>query len=172
MHNHECAQPDDHECLGQSTKTENNICPVWPTCKFFTCLLKTKPRWVDICMCTLYSSYSSTFTVFKTWDSTCLALIAQMARARDMNPKIGGSSPPQVGTFSVFDTFTRTSFRLSIMNAVARAQLLLQMLTSLQLYLYHQSQYSKTWDSTCLALVAQMVRTFGINPKLVGSSPP
>ena len=46
------------------------------------------------------------------------------------------------------------------MNAVARAQLTFQMLTLLQTYLYHQSQYSKTWDWKCLALIAQMVRTW------------
>ena len=33
-------------------------------------------------------------------------------------------------------------------------------------YLYHQNQYSKTRDSKCLALIAQMVRAFGTNPKV------
>ena len=37
---------------------------------------------------------------------------------------------------------------------------------------YHQSQYSKTWDSKYLALIAQMVRGFGMNPKIGDSSPP
>ena len=32
-------------------------------------------------------------------------------------------------------------------------------------YLYHQSRYSKTWDSKYLAPVAQMVRTFTMIPK-------
>ena len=41
----------------------------------------------------------------------------------------------------------------------------------LKKYLYHQSQNSKTWDSKCLALIAQMVRTFSLNPKVGGSSP-
>ena len=41
-----------------------------------------------------------------TWDSKCLALIAQMVRAFGMNPKVGGSSPPQVETFSVSKTLT------------------------------------------------------------------
>ena len=31
---------------------------------------------------------------------------------------------------------------------------------------YHQSQYSQTWDDKCLALIAQMVRVFGMNPKI------
>ena len=57
------------------------------------------------------------------------------------------------------------------MNAVARAQLTFQMLTSLQKYLHHQSQHSKTWDSKCLTLVAQTVRAIGMNPKVGGSSP-
>ena len=35
-----------------------------------------------------------------------LALIAEMVRAFDMNPKVGGSSPPQVETFSVSKTLT------------------------------------------------------------------
>ena len=39
-------------------------------------------------------------------------------------------------------------------------------------YLYRQSQHSNTWDCKCLTLIAQMVRAFGMNPKVVGSSPP
>ena len=39
-------------------------------------------------------------------------------------------------------------------------------------YLYRQSKYSKTWDSKCLALIAQMARAFGMNPKVGGWSPP
>ena len=58
------------------------------------------------------------------------------------------------------------------MNAVARAQFTFQMLTLLKKYLYCQSQYSKTWDSKCLALIAQMVRALGMNPRNGGSSPP
>ena len=37
---------------------------------------------------------------------------------------------------------------------------------------YHQSQYLKTSDSKCLALIAQMVRAFCMNPKVGGWSPP
>ena len=70
-----------------------------------------------------------------------------------------------------FDTFTRTSVRVSQMNAAARAQLIFQMLTLLRRYLYCQSQFSKTWDSRCLALIAEMVWAFGMNPKVGGSSP-
>ena len=52
-----------------------------------------------------------------------------------MNPKVGGSSPPQVECLKNFDTFTRTPIRVSKMNAVARAQLTFQMLTLLQKYI-------------------------------------
>ena len=54
---------------------------------------------------------------------------------------------------------------------IARAQLTFQTFTLLQEYLYRQSQYSKPWDSKCLALIAQMVRTVDMNPKVGGSSP-
>ena len=70
----------------------------------------------------------------KTWDCKCLALIAQMVRAFGMNPKVGGSSPSQVETFSVSQTFT-TSVRVSKMNAVAHAQLRFEILTLLKIYI-------------------------------------
>ena len=103
----------------------------------------------------------------------CLPYQYQMVRAFGMNPKIWGLSPPQVETFSVSktDTFTRTSIHVSKRNAVAPAQLIFQMLTLLKKYRYHQSQYSKTWDSKCLALIAQKVGAFGMNLKVWGSSP-
>ena len=49
-------------------------------------------------------------------------------------------------------------------------QLTFQMLTLQQKYLYHHSQYSRTCDSKCLALITQVVRAFGM--KVGGSSPP
>ena len=49
------------------------------------------------------------------------------------------------------------------MNAVASTQLTLQILTH---------QYSQSWDSKCLAIVAQMVRVFGMTPEVGGSCPP
>ena len=70
------------------------------------------------------------------------------------------------------DSFTRIPVHVTKMNAVSRAQLTHQMLTLLQKYLYHHSQCSKTWDSKCLALIAQHVRAFGIDPEAGGSSPP
>ena len=69
------------------------------------------------------------------------------------------------------DTFTRTSVRVSKMNAVAHAQLTFQMQTFLKKYLYHKSQCSKTWGSKCLVLICQMVRVIGMNPKVGDSSP-
>ena len=71
-----------------------------------------------------------------------------------------------------FDTFTKTSVRVSKTNVVAHAQLTFQMLTLLKKYLYRQSQCSKTWDSKCLALIAHTVRAFSMNPKIGGSSLP
>ena len=71
----------------------------------------------------------------KTWDSNCLAPIAQTVRPFGMNPKVWGSSPPQAETFSVpkrFYTFTRPSIRVSKMNGVAHTQLTFQTLTLLQ----------------------------------------
>ena len=56
------------------------------------------------------------------------------------------------------------------MNVIVRAQLTFQMLTSLQDYQYRQSQYSKTWDSKCVMPITQMVKAFGMNPKIGGSS--
>ena len=52
------------------------------------------------------------------------------------------------------------------MNAVAHVQLTFRILTLLQKHLYHQSHYSNTRDSKCLAMIALVVRTLGINPKV------
>ena len=65
----------------------------------------------------------------KTWDSKCLSLIYQMVGAFGINMKVGGSSPPQVETFSVSKTFTITSVCASKTNVVDRAQLTWQMLS-------------------------------------------
>ena len=69
----------------------------------------------------------------KTWDSKCLALIAQVVRAFGMHPKVGGSSR-NIFYLKNFDTFRRTSVRVSKMNAVARAQLTFQRLPLLEIY--------------------------------------
>ena len=69
-------------------------------------------------------------------------------------------------------TLTRTSVHVSKMNVVARAHWTFKMLTLLQKYRYRQTQCSITWESKCLALIAQMVRAFGMNPMVGGSSPP
>ena len=88
-----------------------------------------------------------------------------------MNLKVGDSSPSQFETFSVSKTFTITSVRVSKLNAVARAQLTFQMLISLQKYRYRKSQREITRDSKHLALIAEIVRAFGMNLKDGGSSP-
>ena len=54
----------------------------------------------------------------------------------------------------------------------ALADLTVQMLTLLHNYLDRQSQYSNTWNSTFLALTAQVARAFGMNSKVGGSSLP
>ena len=61
---------------------------------------------------------------------------------------------------------------MTLLPSFTRAQFIFKMLTLLQKYLYRQSQYPKTWDYKCLALIAQMIRAFGMNPKVRGSSPP
>ena len=114
----------------------------------------------------------------KTWESKCLNLMAQTVRAFGMNPNFGGSGPPPPppsgrDNFCLkdFETFTRTPVRVSKMNDVARTQLKFQ-LNLRQKYLCHQSQYSKTWESKCLALIAQMAIVFGMNLKVGGWRPP
>ena len=57
-------------------------------------------------------------------------LVVNRVRTFGMNPEIGGSRPSQLETFSVakiLDTFTKTSFRESRMNAVAHRQLKFEM---------------------------------------------
>ena len=73
---------------------------------------------------------------------TCLALIAQLVRAFGMNPKVGGSSPPQAETFSVSKTlaFSPDYPFVSKMNAVVSAQLTFQMLTLLHKIMYKVAQ--------------------------------
>ena len=69
-------------------------------------------------------------------------------------------------------TITRTTVRVLKMNAVAYEQWTSRMLSLLQKYLYRQSQNSETLGRKCLALIAQMVRVFGMNPNVGDSNPP
>ena len=71
-----------------------------------------------------------------------------------------------------FDTFTRTSVRVSKINAVTRTQLSFQMLTLLPKISILPEPVFKTWNCKGLALITQMVRAFGMNPVVGGSSPP
>ena len=67
--------------------------------------------------------------VFKTWDSNCPALIVQIKWLEHSAwiRRMGFEFPSDRDIFCLknFDTFTRTSIRVSKMNAVARAQLTL-----------------------------------------------
>ena len=85
---------------------------------------------------------------------------------------LGVRVPLRSTHFSIlnFGTFTWTSVCESRMNGAARALLTFQMLTLLPKYLYRQSQYWNTWDSKCLALIAQVFRAFGMIPKDGGSN--
>ena len=57
------------------------------------------------------------------------------------------------------------------MNAVANAHSTVQMLTLLKRISILPEPVFKYWDSKCLALIAQMFRPFGMNPKIGGLSP-
>ena len=95
------------------------------------------PHWYDTGNWNPSPSKIRTYLFYIVSIMADLALIAQKVRAFGMNPKVGGSSPPRVGTIFClknFDTFTRTSVRVSKMNAVACVQLTLQMSTLLQKY--------------------------------------
>ena len=79
--------------------------------------------------CTSKNFYTARSSIQKNW----LALIAEMVRALGMNLKVGGSSPPQVKTFSVSTTLTLLQEHHELkMNAFACAQF--QMFTLLQKY--------------------------------------
>ena len=93
--------------------------------------------WVENGWCYLKKYLYRQSQYSRTRDSKCLALIAQVVRAFGMNPMVGGSSPPQVETFSVPKTSTLSQEHPSVsrkMNAVARAYLTFQMLILLQKY--------------------------------------
>ena len=79
----------------------------------------------------------------QTWESKCLALRAQYESEGWGFESLSGRD---IFCLKIFDTFTRTPVSVSKMNAVAHAQLAFQLLTLLQKHLYHQSQYSETWD--------------------------
>ena len=79
----------------------------------------------------------------------------------------GFESPSDRDNFCLrnVDAVRSSSICKSTVNADVRTQLAFQMLTLLRTYLYHQSQYSTTWGSKCLAPIAQMVWEFGITRK-------
>ena len=69
-----------------------------------------------------------------------------------------------------FDTFTRTTVRVSKMNAVARAQLTFQMLTSLKKYVLHNKEVNHYFHAylqktqKCYHYFGQQCRKWGLNP--------
>ena len=72
--------------------------------------------------------HTDTWTHTYTPCGTIVPTLAQMVRAFGMNPKVEGSSSSQN-----FDTFTRTSVRVSKMNVAAHAQLIFEMITLLKI---------------------------------------
>ena len=62
------------------------------------------PHWHDTGSWNISSCKTRTYLF--SWCFITLALIAQIVRAIDVNPKVGDSSPPQVETFSVSKTLT------------------------------------------------------------------
>ena len=88
------------------------------------------------------------------------------------NDKLGGSNSPRVETFSVSITSTLSQHRESKMNVVACVQLTFQVFT-LQTKIYTLPEpVFQTWDRKCLVSIAQMVKVFGMNPKVGGLSAP
>ena len=57
------------------------------------------------------------------------------------------------------------------MSVVVRGQLLFQMFTLLEKYLYRPSEHWKTCDCKCLSLITPMVTAFSMNPKVGGRVP-
>ena len=86
-----------------------------------------------------------------------------MISAYHMNPKVGGSSH--------FLSSKHWHFHKNIRSCVENEwwcprRVNISNVNFTNIYIYHQSQYSKIWDSKCLALITQMLRAFGINPKV------
>ena len=106
-------------------------------------------------------------------DNKCLALIAQVVRVFGMNPKVGGSSPLMSRRFlSLNLRHFHKNIRSWVENECFYPRTVnISNVNFFQKYLYRQSQYSNTSDSKCLAPIAQVVRAFGMNPKVGGSSP-
>ena len=118
---------------------------------------------------------SATDFVYICWFVICVT-VCLCNKPFGMNPKIGGSSPPQVETFSDSKTWTFSQEHPFVCRKCCFPRTVnisnVKFTSKQKIYLYRQSQCSETWDSKCLALIAQMVRAFGMNPKVGGSSLP
>ena len=90
------------------------------------------------------------------------------------NPKVGGSSPPQVETFfSQRHLHSHKSTRSCVNNECCcpRTVNISNINFTSKISIPPGPVFNK-WDSKCLALKSQMVRAFGMNPKVGCSSPP
>ena len=98
---------------------------------------------------------------WKTWLKFC--------RRRSEGWEFESLSGRNIFCLKNFDTFKRTSVRVSKMNAVAPTQLTFQMLILLpNIYIasIHKHVTAYVWPF----LIAQMVRAFGMNPKIESPS--
>ena len=89
-------------------------------------------------ICTGLSDIYTARAIIKNMGQQMSGLINQMARVFGINPKVGGLDSPSGRDFFClknFDTFTRTSVRVSKMNAVARSLLTFEMLTLVDKYI-------------------------------------
>ena len=80
-----------------------------------------------------------------------------------MNPKVGGSSPSPC--LKNGDTFTRTSFVCRKWMLLPRTVNISNANFTSKIYIPPKPVF-KTWDSKRLALIAQMVRAFGMARRL------
>ena len=107
----------------------------------------------------------------------CLALIGQVVRAFGMNAKGGFFIPLFPLRLRHFLSLELWHFRRNICLCIEYKRCFLCTVNILNVYftskyLYHQSQYSNTWDSKCVALISQVVKSFSMNLKVGVSSPP
>ena len=105
----------------------------------------------------------------KTWDSKCMALVAQMVRAFGMNPKVRCSSFPQVETFYASKTLVLSQEHPFLCRK--------RMLLPRPVKIWNGSLTSKIFVlpepvSKTLESKSSSVQAFALNPKVGGSSSP
>ena len=95
----------------------------------------------------------------------CLALIAQMVRAVSMNPKLEGSGPPQLETFSVSNLSHEhppVSRKLILWSAHIHYS---KFYFTTKLFIQPEPVFNNMGQKS-LALIAQIRVTFGMSPML------